>query len=81
MKDLDPELIEEMRVSFMKLGEAALPKFDPEIRLREGRTMYVVFVPEDWYKMELSLGKHISTTEIRDLIMGVFCGTHKIVKR
>lgn len=65
----------------MKLSEAPTAKFDPTVRLRDGKILHVSFTPGQWMQMEKELGRHISGTEISELILGCFTGVYKIVKR
>lgn len=65
----------------MKISEIEKPKFDPYIRIKEAKVLHVSFTPAEWASMEERMGKYISPTEIRELILGVFAGEFKIVKR
>ena len=69
------------REHLMKITEHSKPPFDPDIRLREGRPMYVTLSFVEWAQIEKSLGKYITSTEIHDLIIGLFSNKYKLVKR
>lgn len=56
-------------------------KFDPADRLKDGKSMTIVLSAINWFQIEKALERRVSPTEIRELIMGVFCGKYKIVKR
>ena len=65
----------------MKFSEAPPAKFDPEVRMRDGNNLMVVFTPFQWMAIERKLGRHVGANEISDLILGCFLGGYKIVKR
>ena len=65
----------------MKFSEIPKTKFDPSVRVRDAKILHVSFTPTQWMQMEKELGRHISGTEITELILGCFTGAYKIVKR
>lgn len=77
LKVIDPIAFE----AAMKIKEHEKPLFDPTARLREKKPLIVTLTSEDWTVIEVKLGYHINGMQIRELIMGCFNGSHKIVKR
>ena len=79
--EFDYAMIEAYKAAFMKLDEIKKPAFDPEVRIKEAKMLNVILTPYDWFMIEKELGRHVTAMEIRELIMAVFTGSHKIVKR
>jgi hypothetical protein len=65
----------------MKLDDITKPPFDPAVRLKEAKMLTVLFTPYDWHRIEIEFGRHISATEIHDLVMAIFTGKYKVVER
>lgn len=81
VSDYDHAVTIAFKKSIMRFSEAPEAKFDPLVRLRDKKILHVSFTPDQWMIMETKLGRHISATEISELILGVFLGEFKIVKR
>jgi hypothetical protein len=64
----------------MKLDTITKPKFDPLVRVKEGKVLTVMFLPKDWEAIDRSMGRHMTSAEIHDLIMGIFSGKYSLVK-
>ena len=67
--------------ALMKFAEHVKPKFDPRIRITDSKNMHIVLTPFEWCGIESSLGRHVGPDEIKELILGLFSGTYKLVKR
>jgi len=65
----------------MRIKEHSKPAFDPLARIKDGAPLIVTFTPSDWQLMERKLGYYVGGSQIRELILGVFVGDYKIVKR
>jgi len=65
----------------MKIAEIKHPVFDPDARIKDGRVLSVHFTTVEWATIERSLERHVTRDEIHELIMGVFAGRYKVVKR
>jgi hypothetical protein len=65
----------------MKISTIDKPKFDPEARLRDGSHWNIILYAEDLFAIEKDLGRHTSPVELKKVLIGVFTGSYKLVKR
>lgn len=65
----------------MRLSEVKTPRFDPSVRLKEAKTLHIFLTPEEWAGVEVGLGKHTNSIELKELILGLFSGKYKVVER
>lgn len=65
----------------MRLSDIKKPEFDPMARVKDGRMLHVTLSPYQWQLIEVELGRHITASEISELITGIFSGKYQIVER
>jgi hypothetical protein len=55
--------------------------FDPSARVKDAKALMIILSPEQWANIEHMLGRHVAREELQELLLGLFSGKYKLVKR